>query len=398
MKINKVLAWTPKILSVLITILLFAFVFQFTPEGYELNNFFMALIPGLVAMLILMLGWFFPKVGGALYLLSAIGYTILALDKVALAMVITLAGLCVITGVLYVLQKKEVLEKPAEQKNKKEDLKKPKAKEEKSEVAESPMPAPQEQPVELPPLPPKVEKPEDAKDVKVDYKEPTFFGDTPAVVEKKEEEIESKILEPIPPEPEKSVVEDTKLAKEDHSIHEVINAAPITNEAKSPTLPSKVESDLKKALVVEEPLQKEESGEVPKDIPEVTAEEPKPVSELSALEYPTENETANSSPKIEEEKSQQSPDVVEVPASVEEEEREFQLPDVPEKKTVAPWKTTTENEEKDPASNLDESQNKGLELPEISLTNKGAAQSGDSYSAPKQPQEGNSDFMKWAQQ
>lgn len=165
MKLSNLIIWVPRILSILLVLALYGFLFQFTPEGFEWPGFIYALIPGTVILLLTLFSWLFAKPGGILFILLGAAYAVYSYNQVSLIMLIIFSGTSIVSGLLYFLQKKhgkKVEPRPAEPE--KEMKMEEKAEAEKVEEAvpkemkaikEAP-----EEPVakeELPPLPPKVE-------------------------------------------------------------------------------------------------------------------------------------------------------------------------------------------------------------------------------------------------
>lgn len=478
MDIKKPRTWLPQTLSILITLLLFAFLFEFTPEGFKWSSFLMALIPGLIALVFAALAWFLPKPGGVAYILAGIAYAVLVWGKVSIASIAILTGVCVVAGVLYFFQKKKSIERE-EEISRQELPSKLAEPEEKSERFQEAAISPtgktnatvkeltETKPTELPPLPPKTKKPRGNEKAKVDYEEPNFFVDAPTPHPKGTEEIKSQLLKPQPPEPkvelptlsvkqeattaepkipiptlEKEVkltateddkkdtpslpplpaedVSDEKEAEESPSITEGKTVPSFPNEKGKPTelpplpdMPKKQELmeapetpvvkkvDVNTVLEVPEPAAK--TDEVAKEyvestkpilatVVEETAEEKTPITtqipELSILEYPDDGND-----EAEGKKGKSKIELEEPP--------EFQLPTEPEKKTIAPWKSTALDAG---ATTQAKTNDASMSLPDVGLTNKGPAPSGDTLAKSGAPvpvaptQEGvNADFMQWTQ-
>ena len=416
MNIKKPLTWLPQSLSILVTLLLFTFLFEFTPEGFKWSHFMFALIPGLVALLFAVLAWFLPKPGGIVYVVAGVTYAALMWGKVTVTAILVLAGVLVVTGVLYLLQtgKKGKLEEktlapqqaPFDKRKTEEKLKdfqkttmpptgKTDASTEKLTKGETTKLPP------LPPLPQKTDQPKVIEEVKADYKEPNFFGDATVTPTKETKEVESQLLEPQPPKakvelPPPSDVSKESVKKEIDTVQEVPKPPAGTQAAAAVNMPlEKViepTAPTPKESVEEVPIEKkvEITEPFPSPIEEEKAEEPTPVPELSILEYPDEGKDETTKEKGK-------------PGVEKEETPDFQSPAELWKKTVAPWKVAAPD-----ANAVIQTKNDDAsmtpDLPQVSLTNKGPALSGDTLtksevpSTPAEPtQEGvNADFIQWA--
>ncbi len=106
MKLSNILTLLPKAFSVILTLALYGFLFQFTPKDFEWPNFVYALIPGTTLLLLTLLSWLFPKPGGILFVLLGIGYAIFGYNRVSLTAIGVLSGAALVTGVLYFFQKR----------------------------------------------------------------------------------------------------------------------------------------------------------------------------------------------------------------------------------------------------------------------------------------------------
>lgn len=183
MKLSTIITWIPRVLSILLTLALYGFLFQFTPENIEWPSFIYALIPGTVLFLLTLLAWQFPKPGGILFILLGVAYAVYSYNQVALSALIAFSGTTVISGVLYFLQKRpKVSVQPEEVK---EELKEGVKEEEK----------------------PVTEKVEEKAEPVVEKIEPV----EPEIEEKKEEPVEVELKEELPPLPERIETEEERF-------------------------------------------------------------------------------------------------------------------------------------------------------------------------------------------
>jgi TctA family transporter len=107
MKTNKILKWTPRVLSVLFTIFISLFALDVFNEGYSLPEALLALtmhsIPTLFVAFVTYISWKNPRFGGILFILLAI-LTIFAFDTYEqIPSFLTITMIPLATGILFVL-------------------------------------------------------------------------------------------------------------------------------------------------------------------------------------------------------------------------------------------------------------------------------------------------------
>lgn len=113
MKIKNIIPWIARGLSVLITLGLYAFIFELTPPDFEWPNIFLAAIPGTVLLIVTAIAWNFPRPGGLIFVLFGLLYAVLGWYRVSyLAIGIISGGLILAgTGFLFGNGKKKKEEK-----------------------------------------------------------------------------------------------------------------------------------------------------------------------------------------------------------------------------------------------------------------------------------------------
>lgn len=158
MKEENILIWIPRFLSVFLTLVVFAFLFDFTPKELQYANFFVAIIPGVVMLAVALVSWLNSKAGGISLILISIIYAVLVWGKVSYWAIAGLSISSLVIGILHLVfdrrseqdkfkkmrDRIELTEAPEQKKEEKvEEVKIPKAPEEKfleekSNVVQSP--------------------------------------------------------------------------------------------------------------------------------------------------------------------------------------------------------------------------------------------------------------------
>lgn len=300
MKLNlknlDLLTWAPRVLSLGLTLLMYAFLFEFTPSDFSWTNFFLALIPGTMVLVFSVVGWVVPLLGGGLFILLGAGYAVYAWSKVSILAIAVLSGDSILTGVLFIFpQIKSLLSRRKEPEKMEKGEKKmeiPGEKEEKGvdimAAHEKPsIPAAEEVKKELPPLPetpvapvleekplvPVTEAPVEEEPKMLEKSPaPEFFPASGEMIEKEMPEtaaqpsefaetgvksdippIVEKLEEPLPPLPEK------KEGDLQGSVSSVLDELKPTPQSVTPKAPSWKTSE----VGVEEP---EEGVDVPEKV------------------------------------------------------------------------------------------------------------------------------------
>lgn len=103
-RLRAALLWTPRILGVLCVLFLALFaldVFEMEASFWEIaGGFVMHLVPAAVVLIVLVLGWFWPWLGGLLFLALGAAY-VLTNRPHPLLWDVTIAGPLAVTGVLF---------------------------------------------------------------------------------------------------------------------------------------------------------------------------------------------------------------------------------------------------------------------------------------------------------
>lgn len=99
---NRWILWTPRVLAILVTLFIGAFALDaFTdPQSYgaALRDFGIHLIPAAVLLVIVILSWRWPWVGGAAFIAAAVLY---ALSSPRLDWTLVIAGPLLVVGLLF---------------------------------------------------------------------------------------------------------------------------------------------------------------------------------------------------------------------------------------------------------------------------------------------------------
>lgn len=84
MTIQQFFQWTPRILGILLVAFITLFAFDAfsngEPASQNISDFLTHLIPAAIALVMVLTGWFYPLVGGFLFITLALSYSYISLD------------------------------------------------------------------------------------------------------------------------------------------------------------------------------------------------------------------------------------------------------------------------------------------------------------------------------
>ncbi len=99
MKIKNLIPWIARGLSVLLTLGLYAFIFELTPPDFEWPSIFLAAIPGTVLLIVTAVAWNFPRPGGLIFILLGLLYAVLGWYRVSYLAIGIIGGGLILAGV-----------------------------------------------------------------------------------------------------------------------------------------------------------------------------------------------------------------------------------------------------------------------------------------------------------
>lgn len=107
-KINSFAYWLPRFLAIIFIVFISFFAFDVFGEGYSLGAaigaFIIHLVPTFVLIIVLLIAWQWPEVGGVVFLGIGVFYLILISGKASEWGFLIIAGPVFLTGILFLFQ------------------------------------------------------------------------------------------------------------------------------------------------------------------------------------------------------------------------------------------------------------------------------------------------------
>lgn len=101
-KINKFIIFTPRIIGILLTFLMFSLLLEGFGESFKWYTPFLVALPGLIMLLATIIAWIWPLEGGIIFILLGLFYGYLASDKFLLS-VLVISGSLFLAGILLII-------------------------------------------------------------------------------------------------------------------------------------------------------------------------------------------------------------------------------------------------------------------------------------------------------
>jgi len=106
---NKIMKWTPRVLTILFICFISLFALDVFGAGYKwyevIIAFFMHMIPSLVLLGLLIWAWHKPRWGGSAFILLSIVFTVWFKTYNNIFSLLTISGIPLLIGVLFVSNK-----------------------------------------------------------------------------------------------------------------------------------------------------------------------------------------------------------------------------------------------------------------------------------------------------
>jgi hypothetical protein len=106
---KKIIFWLPRILAIIYILFISVFALDIFGQGYDfwevMVGLFMHLIPSLILIVLIVVAWRRPKIGGILFIALAVMFTIAFNTYRELITLLLISGPLLLIGILFLLQK-----------------------------------------------------------------------------------------------------------------------------------------------------------------------------------------------------------------------------------------------------------------------------------------------------
>ncbi|MFZ6015312.1 MAG: DUF7670 domain-containing protein [Patescibacteria group bacterium] len=109
------LYWAPRILAIIYILFISLFALDIFSENYSLIRQFFALlihlIPSVILLIITIVAWKKPQIGGILFIALALGYILMAWDRFPFMTYVIITGPLFLIGILFLIPSSDESEK-----------------------------------------------------------------------------------------------------------------------------------------------------------------------------------------------------------------------------------------------------------------------------------------------